>query len=86
MTNLAGRLRRLEARRPPPAPALPPLSPEERVARIDAGLTALLARVIDPDTGAPNTAAPAYPQYRRVEELLARAGMLETREEQGRWV
>ena len=76
--SIAARLRRLEARQPEPGPP-DPLTDEERVQR----LSALFARVIDPDTGEPNTASPEYPVYRRIEELLARARARKAREEQG---
>jgi hypothetical protein len=67
--SLAARLRRLEVRWPASTPAPAPLTDEERAQRI----AALLARVIDPDTGEPDPTRPDYPRYRRLEELFAAA-------------
>ena len=67
--NIAARLTRLEARRPAPPPKPRQLSAEERAQR----LAVLMARVLDPDTGAVNPHADRdlLARWRRLEELFA---------------
>ena len=71
--SIAARLRRLEVRWPAPTPETPlePMSPEEMSDRLDA----LMARVIDPDTGAvnPHASPDLLARWRRIEELFAAA-------------
>ncbi len=69
--SITARLRRLEARQPPSLPEPVTLTDEERLQRLDA----LMARVIDPDTGAvnPHASPDLLARWRRIEELFAAA-------------
>ena len=80
--SITARLRRLEGRQPPAVPAPAPLTDEERARRWEA----LIARVIDPDTGAVNPHAnpDLLARWRRIEELFAQAEARRAAQEQGR--
>ena len=69
--SIAARLRRLEVRQPAPPPAPVTLTDEERAQRWEA----LIARVIDPDTGEvnPHASPDLLARWRRIEELFAQA-------------
>ena len=69
--SLAARVRRLEGRQPPSVPTPITLTEEERALRF----AALMARVIDPDTGEinPNADPRLLAGWRRIEDLFAAA-------------